>query len=101
MNDYLIGFVFVVITFGAVIVMVSPSEEQRVKQAAQDEADRVPQFLSEKDGCKVYAFKQGGTWHYFTNCGKTTTTEKNYTEYCGKACVRHKTESITTENQND
>ena len=58
-------------------------------------AMRVPQILSEADGCRVYRFVDGGT-HYFTRCGSHVETVKNYTESCGKACTRNRTESITT-----
>ena len=59
-------------------------------------AMRVPQLMSEADGCKVYRFVDNGA-HYFTRCGSQVETIKNYTESCGKACTRHRTESITTE----
>ena len=59
-------------------------------------AARVPQLMSEADGCKVYRFVDGTT-HYFTRCGAQVETIKNYTENCGKACTRRRTESITTE----
>lgn len=59
-------------------------------------AMRVPQLMSEADGCKVYRFVDGST-HYFTRCGSQVETIKNYIESCGKACTRHRTESITTE----
>jgi hypothetical protein len=59
-------------------------------------AARVPQLMSEADGCKVYRFVDNGT-HYFTRCGAQVETVRNYTENCGKACTRHRTETITTE----
>jgi hypothetical protein len=59
-------------------------------------AMRVPQLLSEADGCRVYRFIDGGT-HYFTRCGSHVETVKNYTESCGKACTRNRTEKLTTE----
>ncbi len=59
-------------------------------------AARVPQLMSEADGCKVYRFVDNGT-HYFTRCGAQVDTIRNYTESCGKACTRHRTETITTE----
>ena len=59
-------------------------------------AMRVPQLMSEADGCKVYRFVDNGT-HYFTRCGAQVETVRNYTESCGKACTRNRTESITTE----
>lgn len=66
-----------------------PSPEQKA-------AMRVPQLMSEADGCKVYRFVDNGT-HYFTRCGAQVNTVRNYTESCGKACTRNRTETITTE----
>ena len=57
---------------------------------------RVPQLMSEADGCRVYRFVDNGT-HYFTRCGAQVETIKNYTESCGKGCTRARTETITTE----
>ena len=79
----LAGFVFLQSVFG-------PSDEQRAN-------DRVPAVVSSADGCTVYKFYDNGNWHYFTKCGGTVTTTKNYTENCGKGCSRSRTESMTTE----
>jgi hypothetical protein len=57
---------------------------------------RVPQLLSEADGCRVYRFVDNGT-HYFTRCGEHVNTVRHYTESCGKNCTRNRTEEITTE----
>ena len=70
--------------------MFGPSDEQRAR-------DRVPAVVSSADGCTVYKFYDSGSWHYFTKCGGTVTTTKNYTESCGKGCSRPRTESLTTE----
>ena len=78
-----VGFVFLQAMFG-------PSDEQRAK-------DRVPAVVSSADDCTVYKFYDNGSWHYFTKCGGTVTTTKNYTENCGKGCSRSRTESMTTE----
>jgi len=59
-------------------------------------AMRVPELLSEADGCKVYRFVDSGT-HYFTRCGSHVETVRNYSENCGKACTRNRTETLTTE----
>ena len=67
-----------------------PSDEQRAN-------DRVPAVVSSADGCTVYRFYDNGSWHYFTKCGGTVTTTKNYTESCGKNCSRSRTENMTTE----
>ena len=65
------------------------SDEQKIEM-------RVPQLLSEADGCRVYKFVDNGT-HYFTRCGEQVNTVRHYTESCGKGCIRNRTESITTE----
>ena len=65
------------------------SDEQKIEM-------RVPQLLSEADGCKVYRFVDNGT-HYFTRCGEQVNTVRHYTESCGKNCTRNRTEEITTE----
>jgi hypothetical protein len=82
-----LGFIFGIIwvlqsTFG-------PSDEQKAEM-------RVPQLLSESDGCRVYKFVDDGT-HYFTRCGEQVDTVRHYTESCGKNCTRRRTESIATE----
>ena len=73
----------------ALQTMFGPSTEQKIEM-------RVPQLMSEADGCRVYRFVDNGT-HYFTRCGEQVETVRNYTENCGKACTRRRTESITTE----
>jgi hypothetical protein len=65
------------------------SDEQKIEM-------RVPQLLSEADGCRVYKFVDDGT-HYFTRCGEQVDTVRHYTESCGKNCTRRRTESIATE----
>lgn len=75
--------------FGILQSTFGPSDEQKIEM-------RVPQLLSEADGCRVYRFVDNGT-HYFTRCGEQVNTVRHYTESCGKACTRNRTESITTE----
>jgi len=70
--------------------MFGPSDEQRAM-------GRVPAVVSSADGCTVYRFYDNSSWHYFTKCGGTVTTTKNYTENCGKGCTRSRTENMTTE----
>jgi hypothetical protein len=78
-----VGVAFLFSVFG-------PSDEQRA-------IDRVPAVVSSADGCTVYRFYDNSSWHYFTKCGGTVTTTKNYTENCGKGCTRSRTENMTTE----
>jgi len=66
-----------------------PSKDERERSHAM-------QVIQEVDGCKVYRFYDGD-YHYMTRCGEKVTTQKNWDEYCGKACIRHRTEDITTE----
>jgi hypothetical protein len=84
-----IGVFIVLGLIGTFQLMFGLSAEQKVEM-------RVPRLLSEADGCRVYKFVDDGT-HYFTRCGEQVSTERNYTESCGKGCTRHRTESITTE----
>ena len=81
-----LGIVGLIRAFEAVFGL---SDEQKIEM-------RVPQLLSEADGCRVYRFVDNGT-HYFTRCGEHVNTVRHYTESCGKNCTRNRTESITTE----
>lgn len=51
-------------------------------------------FLFERDGCRVYRFKDERS-HYFTTCGEAVTTWK---EGCGKGCWREEENRIRTIN---
>lgn len=73
--------------------------EQDRQRAAKESADRQPRVIREADGCKVYAFKEGAHWHFFTRCPTSTTTERTYTQACGKTqCQELRSEVIVTEN---
>jgi hypothetical protein len=69
--------------------LLAPSREEIAK-------DHALQVIKEFDNCKVYRFYDRD-YHYITKCGDKVITEKNWDEYCGKACTRHRTENITTE----
>jgi len=72
-----------------VMSLFGPSHEDIAKAHAM-------QVVQELDGCKVYRFYDRD-YHYITRCGEKVTTQKNWDEYCGKACTHHRTENITTE----
>ena len=86
----LIAALFILGGVAILQAMFGPSDEQRAK-------DRIPAAVSSIDGCTVYKFYDNSSWHYFTKCGGTVTTTKNYTESCGKGCSRSRTENMTTE----
>jgi hypothetical protein len=86
----LIAMLFILGGIALLQTLFGPSDEQRA-------VDRVPAVVSSADGCTVYRFYDNSTWHYFTKCGGTVTTTKNYTESCGKGCSRSRTENMTTE----
>jgi hypothetical protein len=72
-------------------------ESERARKA-QEAADREPHIIRKKDGCDVYAFKTGDTYHYFTRCPNSmVSTDRQYTVSCGKNCHRQETETIVTE----
>jgi hypothetical protein len=69
----------------------------RAAEAAQERADMEPHVIREGDGCKVYAFKAGDAYHYFTRCGDgSVTTDRQYQERHGKT-TETKTETIVTQ----
>lgn len=64
---------------------------------AQKRADEQPRVIREVDGCKVYAFKSGDRWHYFTRCKDLTTTDTSWGECTGSGKFRRcetRTESM-------
>ncbi|MDN8037423.1 hypothetical protein [Burkholderia vietnamiensis] len=69
-------------------------------EAASNAAEAKPHVIrATEDGCKVYAWRDNGgvgEIHYFTRCGSTVTTERNYTVSHGKTS-EHKTETIVTQ----
>lgn len=73
-------------------------EDQREK-AAQVAAAAIPHAIRHSPGCTVFAFHANGFEHYYTQCETTTTTERTYTEPCGKNCVKTKQEVIVTKNK--
>lgn len=56
--------------------------EERRQKAAKEEADKQPRVVREADGCKVYAFKSGDRWHYFTRCPNAHTVTDTAYEQC-------------------
>lgn len=76
-------------------------QESERRTEAEHKREATPHVVREADGCKVYAWKDGGgtgTTHYFTRCpNATVTTDRNYTVSCGKSCRRDETETTVTE----
>lgn len=72
---------------------------------AQKQADRerlaaeTPHVIREAQGCKVFAFTAHGAEHYFAACADAVTTERTYSENCGKGCTKQKSEIIITRKQ--
>jgi hypothetical protein len=61
------------------------SKKQDAERAAQAARDREPRVVREADGCKVYTFKSGDHWHFFTRCpGEQTSTDTARTVRQGK-----------------
>lgn len=83
------------------IVKCNGSDWYRASEAADAAAQtarETPHVIRlSPDGCKVYAFEAGRNTHYFTRCGTAVTTDRSYSETCGKSCTNHKTEQIVTE----
>lgn len=69
------------------------------RMAAEKRAERTPHIISEADGCKVYRFKGGDQWHYFTRCAAKTTTDTTIKKSCGKNCTKTEINQIEAQNQ--
>lgn len=54
----------------------------RKEQRAKELAEQTPHVIREADGCKVYAFKSGDRWHYFTRCPSSSTVTDTTFEVC-------------------
>ncbi len=53
------------------------------------------EFLFEQNGCKMYRFKDGGRYVYWSDCqGKV---QADYSSQSGKTRVTHHVEATTTE----
>lgn len=96
LKDILIVSAYIV--FGILVIVLGlvafknifgPTKEQQAQM-------HKTQLISEIDGCKVYRFYDGN-YHYVTRCGGNVTTQKNWSESCGKACTKRKTEELITE----
>jgi len=63
------------------------------KETVQN-GDFTIEFLFEYNGCRMYRFKDGGRFIYWSDCqGKI---QADYTTQQGKSTVTHNAESITT-----
>jgi hypothetical protein len=93
---------FIVICLGVWGVVSCTTSESWQESRRLDEIERqkrmTPHVIKEFDGCKLYAFERQGRDHYITRCPSSkTTTDKNYTENCGKSCTRNLVETIETQ----
>lgn len=51
-------------------------EPQSVEHTGKNDDFQV-EYLFEKDGVKMYRFRDGGHYHYFTTVGETITEQQN------------------------
>lgn len=84
LKDALLGIVTIgfVCWLGWLMVFSESAQQDQREQIAQDAADRKPHVIREADGCKVYAFKSEGIWHYFTRCPASRTTTESSRQEC-------------------
>lgn len=61
----------------AAICCLLSSCKGKAKESIQD-GDFEVEFLFEKDGCKMYRFKDGGRYIYWSNCCGKTQSDKTY-----------------------
>ena len=77
------------------LLLLSPQDKEARRQA--EIAEATPHKYAEVDGCTVYTWVANGRNHYFTKCPTKVVTESKYSEYCGKACSKERSETIETE----
>lgn len=76
------------------ILIVITSCAKESKSSIKD-GEFVIELLFEHDNCKVYRFKDGGRFIYWSNCSGNTRT--HYTNTNGKTTVTNVVESFTNE----
>jgi hypothetical protein len=64
------------------------------KESVQNESFTV-EFLFEQNGCKMYRFKDGGRYIYWSDCQGRV--QSAYTIQSGKTTVTHHVEAVTSE----
>lgn len=55
------------------------------EQAESERREKTPHVIREADGCKVYTFKSGDRYHYFTRCNNSKTSTESSWEECRQA----------------
>lgn len=74
------------------------NQQQKRERAERERREQTPHVIREADGCKVYAFKSGDRYHYFTRCPDSRTTTESSWEECRQSGKQRtcetKTESI-------
>lgn len=58
------------------------SQQQKRQRAEREWREQTPHVIREADGCKVYAFKPGDRYHYFTRCPDSRTSTESSWEEC-------------------
>lgn len=106
MKEFLKGAAVIIGVIAAVVFAIGFIQstkwwqESEKADAEQERRDRTPHVIRETDGCKVYAFKEGEKYHFFTKCpNATVTTDRQFDVKCGKSCTRTETETIVTESR--
>jgi hypothetical protein len=78
----------------ALIALILTGCVNDAKQSFQN-GNFIVEFLFEQNGCKMYRFKDGGRYVYWSDCqGKV---QGDYSTQSGKTRVTHNEESITSE----
>ena len=72
----------------ALVLMLCGCVDDGIQTASTDNP-RIPvTLILEHDGCKVYRFNDG-LYRYFTKCESTNNSRVEWSETCGKNCIRN------------
>lgn len=84
----LIEVICCIVVFGLVVWGITSCENSefmqrtRKEQADRELREQTPRVIREADGCKVYTFKSGDRYHYFTRCPESRTTTDSSWQEC-------------------
>jgi len=88
-NGWKVFLFLTMVWFGTLVYRYNTDDEwakERAEEARQKAEEQrrqeTPHVVREADGCKVYAFKSGDRWHYFTRCPNAVTVTDTAYEHC-------------------
>jgi len=80
----------------AVVLLSGCFKDQDPKEIIQN-GNFTVEFLFEQNGCKMYRFKDGGRYIYWSDCQGKVQSDYTTQSGSGKTTISHHVESVTSE----